>query len=81
MSSDDSNARNEKDNNVEIWKIKKLIKVSDLLLPPVNILIDTNLKILTKSESGISERQWNEHDFSHYSTQGSDFTGLEDVGR
>ena len=28
MSYEDQGGRNEKDNNVEIWKIKKLIKVS-----------------------------------------------------
>lgn len=33
MSYDDQGARNEKDNNVEIWKIKKLIKVSKKALP------------------------------------------------
>lgn len=40
MSYEDPNSRNEKDNNVEIWKIKKLIKVRSSEIIFLNIQLN-----------------------------------------
>jgi hypothetical protein len=76
MSYEDPNSRNEKDNNVEIWKIKKLIKVrssDDFLKHPA-----INLYFIL--EPGTCSRKWHQHDIAHYSTKRPDLPSFKDVG-
>jgi hypothetical protein len=69
--------------NIEIWKVKKLVKrleaayVAFPVLRPTEFIVPPKLLALTLS---FQPRKRHQHDFTHHPTQGSDFSRRKDVG-